>query len=236
MAHRLLPLAVLTATALSVTLASCAGDDGDAEPLRTTDRAAPVGTGYTSDQLEQALLPDVSGYERAGEPDSGEYGSLKAIQNFDQLQDQVTLDKPRCAKAAGRPAAGVDRGTPTAIVTFARGNGQTATETLMAMTTDAAEQQVKARVPAGCLTFRTRVGSQWSEHRVFEAPPGTLGGGSRTVGVTTTSGGSHTKTWYVVLRGRRFLATISLYGPNATRAEAEQLARAAYDQARRILP
>ncbi|GAA4139087.1 hypothetical protein [Actinomadura keratinilytica] len=235
MAHRLLPLAVLTAAALSATLASCADDGGGAEPLRTTDRAVPVGTGYTSDQLEQALLTEVSGYERAGEPDSGEYGSLKAIQNFDQLQDQVTLDKPRCANAAGRPAD-VDPGTPTAIVTFARGNGQTATETLMAMTAAAAERQVKARVPAGCLTFRTRVGSQWSEHRVFEAQSGDLGAGSRTVGVTTTSGGSHTKTWYVVLRGRRFLATISLYGPNATRAEAEQLARAAYDQARRILP
>ncbi|GLZ14039.1 hypothetical protein Acsp04_42740 [Actinomadura sp. NBRC 104425] len=235
MAHRLLPLAVLTAAALSATLASCADDGGGAEPLRTTDRAVPVGTGYTSDQLEQALLTEVSGYERAGEPDSGEYGSLKAIQNFDQLQDQVTLDKPRCANAAGRPAE-VDSSTPTAIVTFARGNGQTATETLMAMTAAAAERQVKTRVPAGCLTFRTRVGSQWSEHRVFEAPPGDLGAGSRTVGVTTTSGGAHTKTWYVVLSGRRFLATISLYGPNATRAEAEQLARAAYDQARRILP
>ncbi|GLW64847.1 hypothetical protein Arub01_30910 [Actinomadura rubrobrunea] len=231
--HRLFPVAVLAAT-LAAALASCAGDEGDARPVRATDRAAPVGTGYTSDQLEQALLFEISGYQRAGEPDSGEYGSLKAIQNFDQLQDQVVLDKPRCAKAA-RPGAEIDRSTPTAIATFTRGNGLTATETLMAVGAATADKHIRARVPEGCLTFRTRVGSQWSEHRVVETPPGTLGEGSRTVGVTTTSGASHTKTWYVVLRGRHFLATISLHGPGATRAEAELLATQAYDQARRIL-
>jgi hypothetical protein len=39
-----------------------------------------------------------------------------------------------------------------------------------------------------------------------------------------------------VLRGPRYLATVSLIGPNATRAEAEQLARQADAQAQRILP
>jgi hypothetical protein len=234
-AQRFLPIAVLATMAAT----SCSGDGGDepAQPVKATGRAALAGIAYTSDQLEQALLTDIPGYERTDEPDSGEYGSLKAIQNFNQLQEQVTLDKPRCARAtAGGTAASADRSTPTAIATFARGNGQTATEALMATSADAAEQQVKGRVPAGCLSFRTRVGSQWSDHRVVETPPGIIGEGSRTVGVTTTSGTSHTKTWYVVLRGRRYLATVSLYGPRATRAEAEQLARQAYDQAQRILP
>ncbi|MFC6880314.1 MULTISPECIES: hypothetical protein [Actinomadura] len=249
MAHRLLP-AALIATALTASLAACGGGDGGddrAERLRTAGRAAPVGTGFTSDQLEQALLTEAPGYRRAGEPDSGEYGSLKAIQNFNQLQRQVKLDKPRCANGGNGPgsAAGsgsggsdsvIDRAAPSALTTFAKGNGQTVTETLMSLTAEAAAQQVKARVPTGCLMFRTRVGAQWSEHRVVESPPGRIGQGSRTVGVTTVSGGSHTKTWYVVLQGRRYLATISVFGPTATRTEAESLARLAYAQAERILP
>ncbi|WP_433331516.1 hypothetical protein [Spirillospora sp. CA-294931] len=229
--HRLLPI---VAAAVMASACGGGGDDG-AEPAKVTGRAALAGTGYTSDQLEQALLTELPGYERAGEPDSGEYGSLKAIQNFNQLQRQVRLDKPSCRNE--RPgAAMLDKGIPAAIATFTKGNGQSVTEALMAMPDSAAEQQVKARVPADCMAFRTRVGAQWSEHRVVEAPLGTIGEGSRTVGVTTVSGASHTKTWYVVLRDRRFLATISLFGPGATRAEAEQLARYAHSQAQRILP
>ncbi|MFI0448167.1 hypothetical protein [Actinomadura sp. 6N118] len=234
-AQRVLPIAViLTATAA---MSACSGGDGERfEPVRATGRAALAGTGYTSDQLEQALLLDVPGYQRTGEPDSGEYGALKAVQNSAQLQRQVRLDKPRCAGAANGALRAVDAGLPAAVATFSRGSGQIATETLVAMPTDTAERLVRNRVPVGCTTFRTRVGAQWSEHQVVETPPGTIGQGSRTVGITTVSGSSHTRAWYVVLHGRRYLATVSLYGPNATRADAELLARQAYDQAQRILP
>ncbi|WP_067487924.1 hypothetical protein [Actinomadura hibisca] len=234
MAHRLLPTTAALA-ALAAALTACGGDGGGpAEPARATGRAALAGTGYTSDQLKEALLRELPGYQRAGEPDSGEYGTRKAIQNFEQLQREVQLDKKSCA--AVQAGQKVDKSIPAALATFSKGGSQYVTETLMAMPDDDAEQQVKARVPAGCQTFRTRVGAQWSEHTVVEPPPGTIGAGSRTVGVTTTTGGSNTRTWYVVLRGRRYLATISLYGPTATRAEAEGLARQAHEQAQRILP
>ncbi|MFC9977942.1 hypothetical protein ACFVH6_44250 [Spirillospora sp. NPDC127200] len=234
MAHRFLPTTAAL-TVLAAALTACGGDGGGAaEPARATGRAALAGTGYTSDQLKQALLRELPGYQRAGEPDSGEYGTRKAIQNFEQLQREVRLDKPRCA--AAQPGRQVDKSVPAALTTFTKSGSQYVTETLMAMSDDEAEQQVKARVPAGCQTFRTRVGAQWSEHTVVEPPPGDIGEGSRVVGVTTTTGGSNTRTWYVVLRGRRYLATISLYGPTATRAEAERLARLAHEQAGKILP
>ncbi|MQY04976.1 hypothetical protein [Actinomadura macrotermitis] len=232
MTHRLLPIALLAAAA--ATTAGCGGGADQGPPAQAAGRAALAGAGYTSDQLEQALLTEPSGYRRAGDPDSGEYGTLAAIQNFDQLQRQVKLDKPRCA--AARPGGALDRSVPAAIATFAKKGGSSLTETLLALPDDAAERQVKARVPAGCQTFRTLVGATWSEHEVMEPPPGTLGEGSRTVGVVSTTGGSNTKTWYVVARGRRHLVTISLYGPNATREEAEGLAGQAIEQARRILP
>ncbi|MBO2449250.1 hypothetical protein J4573_19250 [Actinomadura barringtoniae] len=232
MAHRLLPIAVLITAA--ATAAACGGGGERTRPVRATGGVA-AGTGYTSDQLEQALLNDLPGYQQAGEPDSGEYGALKPIQSTAQLQQQVKLDKPRCASAA-RAGGLQDKSLPAATTTFSRGSGQTATETLVSLSGDAAERQVKTQVPVGCSTFRTRVGAQWSEHEIVEAPPGTIGQGSRTVGVTTVAGSSHTKAWYVVLRGQRYLATLALYGPNATRDEAEQLARQAYDQAEKILP
>ncbi|WP_173097379.1 hypothetical protein [Actinomadura verrucosospora] len=231
MAHRLLPIAVLAAVAAA---SGCGGSGGaSAGQVRGPARAAPAGTGYTSDQLGQALLQQVTGYRR-GEPDSGEYGSLKALRNAAQVRAEARLDKPKCADAqagGGKVAADV----PTALVTFAKSDGQTATETLMGVGDADAQRQVEARVPSGCLTFRTQLGGQSAEHQVTETRPGDIGDGSRTVGVATTSGDQRTNSWYVVFRGRHFLGTVTVFGPNASRAEAESLARACVTQARKIL-
>jgi hypothetical protein len=227
--------AVVTIALVAVTASACGGSPSKAaqDPVHTV----PVGKGYTYDQLRQALLTDLSGYRRAGEPDSGEYGSLKAIQNFNQLQSQVKLDKPQCLAVsrvfASSPEA---QNAPAAITTFAKADGQTVTETLMAISEATAARQVKLRVPATCRTFRALVGGQWSTHQIVEATQTQLGGGSRTVGVATNSGKSHVKTWYVVLRSRGYLACITMYGPNVIQADAEEAARRAYDQAERILP
>jgi hypothetical protein len=232
MAHRLLPVMLLLSTAVAAT--ACGGDAERASQVRGTARAEAAGIGYTSAQLVQALLQQPSGYRRAGEPDWGEYGSLKAIQNASRLQRDAVLDKPRCG--TGRPGGGVAGDVPAALVSFTGSRGVTATETLMGMSAGDAEKQVNARVTPGCLKFRTRVGSAWAEHRVVEAPKGDIGEGSRTVGVTTAGGGARTRTWYVVFRGRHYLATITVFGPGATRAEAERLAREALAQAQRVLP
>lgn len=230
MAHRLLPIMLLsTAAAVS----ACGGAGERALPVHGTAPAEVAGVGYTSDQLAQALLTEVPGYQKAGEPDSGSYGTLKAIQNAARLQRTAELDKPRCG--TGRPGGAVPGDAPAALVTFAK-RGQTVTETLMGMPAADAEKQVNARIPTGCLKFRTKVGSQWSQHRVVESPKGDIGEGSRTVGVATTTGNTKTRTWYVVFRGRHYLATVTVYGPQATRAEAERLARNSLTQAARILP
>ncbi|XRQ09736.1 hypothetical protein ACN3XK_02170 [Actinomadura welshii] len=230
MAHRLLPIMLLsTAAAVS----ACGGDGGRAQPVHGTAPAEVAGVGYTADQLAQALLPGVPGYRKAGEPDLGAYGTLRAIQNAARLQRQTTLDKPRCG--TGGPSGDLPGDVPAALVTFAK-KEQTATQTLMGMSAGEAEKQVNARVPSGCLRFRTKVGSRWSQHRVVESPRGDIGEGSRTVGVATTSGNTRTRTWYVVYRGRHFLATVTVSGPDATRAEAENLARRSLAQADRILP
>ncbi|MEU6747441.1 hypothetical protein ABZ914_14605 [Spirillospora sp. NPDC046719] len=231
MAHRLLPIAVLATVAAA---SACGGSGGGrAGEAVGPARAAPAGTGYTSDQLGQALLQQVTGYRR-GEPDSGEYGSLKALRNAAQVREEAALDKPKCADAqagGGKVAADV----PTALVTFVKSDGQTVTETLMGVADADAEKQVEARVPTGCLTFRTRLAGKWAEHQVTETRRGDVGNGSRTVGVATTSGDQRTNTWYVVFEGRHYLGTVTVFGPNATRSEAEALARASVTQAHKIL-
>lgn len=229
MAHRLLPI-MLVSTAVAAS--ACADGRERARPVHGTARAEVAGVGYTSAQLAQALLTEVPGHRR-GDPDSGEYGTLKAIQNAARLQREAEVDKPRCGR--GRPGGDVPAGVPAALVTFAR-KGQTVTETLMGMSAGDAEKQVNARVPAGCVRFRTKVGSRWAEHRVVQAPRGDIGEGSRTVGVSTVAGDARTRTWYVVFRGRHFLATVTVSGPAATRAAAEAVARAADRHAREILP
>jgi hypothetical protein len=221
---------------LLVVVAAAACGGGDEPPGEAaTRRAAPAGTVYTSDQLAQALLTELVGFKRAGEPDSGEYGSLKAVQSYNRVRSQIKLDKPQCADtAAGLIAAG--NTAPTAMTSFGRSNGHTATQVLMALPAAAAERQLKLSVPAQCREFASRTGNQTSRHRVAEFPAGGIGLGSRTVGVASTTGAARVKTWYVVARGQGYLSTVSLYGAAATRAEAERLARQAYEQAERILP
>lgn len=223
---------MLLATAVAASAAACGDGRERARPVRGAGPAEVAGVGPTSAQLAQALLLEIPGYRRSGEPDSGEYGGLSAVQNAARLQRDTKLDKAGCGKA--RPGGEVAADVPAALVSFAR-KGHTVTETLMGMSDGDAERQVNARVPPGCLRFATEVGSQRAEHRVVESPKGDIGEGSRTVGVSTTVGSARTRTWYVVVRGPRYLATITVFGPSATRAEAERLARASLTQAQRIL-
>lgn len=230
MAHRLLPIVLL---ATSAAAAACGVHGERAREVRGTARAEAADLGPTSGELAQALLAEAPGYRRAGEPDSGEYGSLKAIQNAARLQREAILDKPACGTS--RPGGTVDGDVPAALVSFT-GAGRTATETLMGMSAADAEKQINARVPPGCLRFRTKIGAQWSEHRVVETPRGDIGEGSRTVGVATTSGTARARTWYVVFRGRGYLGTVTLFGSTINHADAERLAREAYARAERVLP
>jgi hypothetical protein len=223
-------LAVCT---LLVAVAACSGGNsgGTPPPVRS---AAPVPGSYSADQLSQALLTEISGYQQSGIPQSGQYGSLAAVQNSHQMQQAVKIDKPQClprALAADRTV----RAAPAALTAFARGP-QSASEALLAVGPDVAAQQVRKRVPAGCRTFRVRVDGRWSAATVVEPHGARIGEGSRTVGVSTTGRQGAVRTWIVVLRSRGYLAAITLFGPTATQAEAEKLARKAYQQAERILP
>jgi hypothetical protein len=219
-------------------LSGCSG--GGSSSAATVPSATRTGPGaYTSDQLRQALLAELAGYQRAGEPDSGPYSTLKAIRNFEQLQGQVTLDKPKCADASKAFGLTADtQNVPAAITTFARTTGATITETLVAVPAGVAEEQISRRVPALCHTFRAKVAGQTSTHQVIESTPDRhqIGEGSRTVGLVTMSGTLKVTMWFVVFKAHGYLGTVSVYGPDATRSQVEDLGRQALAQAERILP
>ncbi|HEX6471333.1 MAG TPA: hypothetical protein VF069_19685 [Streptosporangiaceae bacterium] len=223
--------------AIGVTLAAgCTDGAAIGPPDQPSGGRVPAGIGYSADRLQRALLPAIAGYHQVGQPQSGDYGSLRAVQNLTQLQRQVRLDKPQCAAATRTFAASPEvQGAPAAIATFEKGLGQYATESLLAVPDRFAGKLVTARVPASCVAFHSRIGGTTSAHQVIGAARGRLGEGSRTVGVTTVSGSSRVTTWYVVLRSHGYVATLTLYGPAATRAEAERIARTAYEQAERNL-
>lgn len=227
-------LSVVALTAAVTLTAGCGGaETGSAKA--GTEQGVPAGTGYTSDRLQQALLTEIPGYQRSGEPESGEYGTLQAVRNTEQLRRQAQLDKPKCAGGTGASFGAAWQNVPAALATFSK-DGQTVTQVLMAVSAESADKQVKTRIPQRCRTFRTKIDGEWSTHQVVEAVPGGLGRGSRTVGVATDAGGAHSRTWYAVVSGRGYLATITLHGGNVTRHDAEQLAREARQQADRILP
>ena len=231
----------VAALLLLASTAGCGGGGGGhAAANPTPSYAAPVPGSYNADQLTQALLTDIPGYIRSGAPQWGEYGSLAAVQNLNQMQQAVKLDKPQCAsstRALSQEKA--VQTAPSALAAFTKGTRQSLTETLMAVGPDVAARQVKVRVPAGCRSFRVKVGRVWVSDTIVE-PSGTrIGEGSRTAGVVTSAAANpatSVHTWFVVLRSRGYLATITLYGPGVTQAEAERFARKAYQQAERILP
>lgn len=223
---------------LLLAVAGCGGSSGGdrATPTKTATKPATSGS-YNADELAQALLPDVAGYVRSSAPQAGEYNSLAAVQNSTQMQQTVKMDKPQCAAASRALATDKNiQSAPAALVSYAKGRRQTMSETLMAVGPDIATQRVRLRVPASCRTFHTRVGNRQTVNQITEATGSRIGEGSHTIGVTTTLGPTTVHTWSVLLRSRGYLAAITLYGPNATRGEAETLARQAYQQAERILP
>src|SRR5688500_13550809 len=110
---------------LMLLLSGCSGG-GSPSAAAAPSATQPAPGVYTSDQLRQALLAELPTYQRAGEPDSGPYATLKAIRNFEQLQGQVTLDKPKCADASRAFGLTADtQNVPAAITTFARATGET---------------------------------------------------------------------------------------------------------------
>lgn len=231
--------AVLPIVMVNVLLATACGggSDGKNAQARSAQQTAPLGR-YTAAQLREALPAELVGYRRVGEPESGEYGSLRGIQNFNRLREEITYDKPRCREITGAATASdaALRTAPAAVVQFVKGSEQSVSTTLMAVPDEVADRHVRIRTPQECKRFRTKVGRRWSEHRVVEAGTGNVGTASRILGVSTISDNAAVNTWYAVLRGRGYLATIAVYGPKVTRAEAEQLARQTYDHAERILP
>lgn len=219
-------------------LSGCSGGGSSSAAAAPSTAQTTPGV-YTSDQLSQALLADLPTYQRAGEPDSGPYATLKAIRNFEQLQGQVTLDKPKCADSSRAFGLTADtQNVPAAITTFARATGETVTETLVAVSARVAEEQISRRVPALCHTFQAKVAGQTSTHQVIESTPDRhqIGEGSRTVGLVTMSGTLKVTMWFVVFKARGYLGTVSVYGPDATRSQVEDLGRQALAQAERILP
>jgi hypothetical protein len=153
------------------------------------------------------------------------------------MQQAAKLDKPECASSTRAVSSNKDVwSAPSAFIAFAKGRDQTVSETLMAVGPDVAAREVAIRVPSSCSTFRATIGGRTSTGTIVEARGARIGEATRSVGVATTTGTATVKTWYVVLRSRGYLATITLFGPNATRDQAENLARQAYQEAERILP
>ncbi|MDN3353097.1 hypothetical protein [Actinomadura sp. DC4] len=228
----------LAALLLLALVAGCGGGGGGhVAATSSPSSAAPAPGSYNADQLTQALLTDIPGYVRSGAPQWGEYGSLAAVQNLNQMQQAVKLDKPQCAsstRALNQEKA--VQAAPSALAAFTHGTRQSVTETLMAVGPDVAARQVKVRIPLGCRSIRVKVGRVWVSDTLVEPSGAHIGEGSRTAGVLTSTGTTTVRTWFVVLRSRGYLATITLYGPGATQAEAERYARRAYQQAERILP
>lgn len=246
---------IMTIAAAGMTSASCAGGGGsgdargDGPPPAGLPSAAPSGGAaeggprdITAAQLENALLTQVSGYERLAGPESGTYGKLKSVRQSSQFQQAARpqLNKPQCARATEAFTAKAQN-APAATVGFDKGGEVTFAEVLMAVPDAVAKEQIGYRVPYLCRSYRATFGNgQQFDYRVVtgdESAALRLGAGARTLGmaVTAPSGRVNTKIWTVVFRDDDYVGSVALTGPKVTRADVEELARSAYQQAERVL-
>src|SRR4051794_20956907 len=99
--RKLAPVASFVALALAPAVTAGCGGGGGGHAVTSPGASSrlTVPGSYNADQLTQALLTDIPGYVRAGAPQWGEYGSLAAVQNLNQMQQAVKLDKPQCASS-----------------------------------------------------------------------------------------------------------------------------------------
>lgn len=236
-------LTVATAGLLGASVSAC--QDADSDPKAADD--TPTGSAprptetvaaktYTAQQLQQALLTKVAGYDPMGAPISGEYGKLKPVQDFKAAQSRLQVSPAHCADAAkGALASPAIAGAASAVVSMFGKGGQSFSEAMLAVSPGTARYLVDFEVPKGCRTFRARSGNQSTTNKVLVNEAGRIGEGSRVVGVSVQVGSTQTRTWSVSVRGQGYVVTATLIGPKATRAEVERLAGQAYQQAERTL-
>jgi hypothetical protein len=211
-------------------LAGCGGGGG--HPAATPTSSG----GFSTAKLQGALLTRINGVGAVAPPSSGRYSSVSKASAQKPGAGSVQVS-PRACSGAATERFGFDptalAAEPAAAVTFRIGtNG--VSEVLIASSPASASTALAGRVPAECTQYRETIGGKTYKYGVKEQPVTGIGVQAKVLNVHAI-GATADEFWSLIYRGKGFVGTVTVVGPNASEQAVQELGEAAYDFAAKSL-
>jgi hypothetical protein len=207
-------------------LAGCSGGTSSATAAATTAKASS-NTGFTAAMLRAALLTRVNGVGAAAPASSGKYSSLSAASTSKQGANAAQVTPKTCTAAATsgfNPTALA--AAPAAAVTFQVGtNG--ISEVLIASSAKSASTVLAAGIPAECAKYQAKVAGKTYTYGTTEQAVTGIGEQARVLNVQAVGAKSDDR-WSLMYRGKGFVGTVTVIGPNASEQAVMELGEQAY--------
>jgi hypothetical protein len=209
-----------------VAVASVAGCSNGPSTASASMAKASSNGGFTAAKLRGALLTQVNGVAAAAPASSGKYSALSAANGSKQGANAVQVTPKTCAG----PATGFNptalAGAPAAAVTFRVGtNG--ISEVLIASSTKSASNVLAGKIPAECAKYQAKVGGKTYTYGTTEQAVTGIGQQARVLNVQA-AGAKSDNLWSLIYRGKGFLGTVTVVGPNASQKAVTELGQQAY--------
>jgi hypothetical protein len=219
---------VLLVPAALAGLAACSsggGHAGGATASAAADKA--VSGGFSPADLKGALLTKVNGVGAASPATSGSYASMSGASAGKTAAGGVTVTPKACAGSATEgfdPAA--LSGFQAAAVSF-KVSGNAVSEVLVASTAKAGTTALAGSVPKQCATYKETVDGKTFTYTLTQQNVTGIGQQARILDVHSASTKADSQ-WSLVYRGKGFVGTVTVIGPNASEAAVRELGQQAY--------
>jgi len=210
-------------------LSSCSG------PSTATASMAKASsdTGLTAAQLRGALLTRVNGVAAAAPASSGKYSSLTAANTSKNGANAGQVTPKTCAGAAAGFNPTALAASPAAAVTFKVGSNGVS-EVLIASSAKTAATALAGHIPAECANYQAKVGGKTYTYAATEQKVTGIGQQAQVLSVQAAGAQSNNR-WSLIYRGKGFVGTVTVVGPNASKEAIMELGQQAYAYAAKSL-
>jgi hypothetical protein len=205
-------------------------------PSTTTASMAKASSaaGLTAAQLRGALLTRVNGVGAAAPASSGKYSSLTAAIISKNGANAAQVTPRACAGAAAtRFNLAALAASPAAAVTFKVGSNGVS-EVLIASAAKTASAAVAGHIPAECAKYQAKVGGKTYTYAATEQKITGIGQQAQVLSVQA-DGAKSDDLWSLSYRGKGFVGTVTVVGPNASKEAVTELGKQAYAYAAKSL-
>jgi hypothetical protein len=190
-------------------------------------------TGLTAAQLRGALLTRVNGVAAAAPASSGKYSSLTAANTSKNGTNAGQVTPKTCAGAAAGFNPTALAASPAAAVTFKVGSNGVS-EVLIASSAKTAATALAGHIPAECAKYQAKVAGKTYTYGATEQKVTGIGQQAQVLNVQAADTKAN-NLWSLIYRGKGFVGTVTVVGPNASKEAVTELGKQAYAYAAKTL-